>query len=191
MKGNKKILIVAILLFLIAVSYSTYAIYKTSVTADATVEAATWSIQFKDGATEITSNYEIVLSGANCTNAHVAQGKIAPGATCTKTITLDATGTEVDVAYTATAGTVTAASGETSVSTTNANVFTAELTDNGTGTISYNANPQTASLTLTVTWAGVDDSTASEEVINPADTLLQGTTITVPVTLVAKQVPVA
>ena len=40
MKGNKKLLIVAILLFLIAISYSTYAIYKSSVTADATVEAA-------------------------------------------------------------------------------------------------------------------------------------------------------
>ena len=32
MKGNKKILVIAALLLLIAVSYSTYAIYKTSAT---------------------------------------------------------------------------------------------------------------------------------------------------------------
>ncbi len=192
MKGNKKLLVVAILLFLIAISYSTYAIYKSSVTADATVEAAAWVIQFKDGQTEITSNYTIELSGTDCVNNHVLQGKIAPGAQCTKTITLDATGTEVDVAYTATAGEVTAASGETALSTTGANVFNATLTDGGNGVIEYDANSQTATLTLTVEWEGIDDSNASpEEVINPADTALQGATITVPITLVAKQVPVA
>lgn len=191
MKGNKKILAIAILLLLIAVSYSTYAIYKTSVEADAEVSAAAWKIEFKNGQTEITSSTVIQLSGTDCQNNHVLEGKIAPGASCTKTITLDATGTEVDVAYTATAGTVTAASGETAVSTTGANAFTASLADNGTGTILYTANPQTATLTLTVEWAGVDDSNASTEVINPADTLLQGTTITVPVTLTAKQVPVS
>jgi len=191
LKGNKKLLVVAVLLLLIAVSYSTYAIYKTSVQAEATVEAAAWVIEFKDGQTEITSNYTIELSGTDCVNNHVLQGKIAPGAQCTKVITLDATGTEVDVAYTATAGTVTASSGETPVSTTGANAFSAVLTDGGTGVIEYDAANQTAELTLTVSWAGLDDSSASPEVINPADTSLQGTTITVPITLVAKQVPVA
>ena len=33
MKGNKKILVVAVLLLLIAVSYSTYAIYKSTASA--------------------------------------------------------------------------------------------------------------------------------------------------------------
>ena len=49
---------------------------------------------------------------------------------------------------------------------------------------------KTATLTLTIAWAGTDDSTADPaDVINGADTELQGATITVPVTLVAKQVP--
>lgn len=191
MKGNKKILIVAILLFLIAISYSTYAIYKTSVEADATVTAAAWVIDFKNGdatnGTSITSSTDIQLTGADCTNTHVLQGKIAPGATCTKTITLVATGTEVDVAYSATAGSVTATKGGNSVSTSGANTFSASLSP-ASGTITYSANDQTATLTLEVTWAGTDDSPT--DTVNNADTGLEGATITVPVTLIASQVPV-
>lgn len=189
MKGNKKILIVAILLFLIAISYSTYAIYKSSHAADATVTAAAWVIDFKDSNnTTLTQN--ITFSTSDCVNTNVAAGKIAPGATCTKTIVLDATGTEVSVAYSATAGAVTASDGQNSVSTTNANTFSASLSP-ASGTIAYDANDQTATLTLEVTWSGTDDSSANPaDVINTADTALAGTTITVPVTLIATQVPV-
>ncbi len=186
MKGNKKLLVVAVLLLLIAVSYSTYAIYKTSVAGNAEVTAAAWTVQFKNGQTTLEDNYTVTLTGADCNNTHVAPGKIAPGATCTKTIMLDATGTEVDVAYTATAGTVTAEKGGNAVATTNANAFTASLSP-ASGTIAY-ANASTpVELTLTVAWAGTDDS--DTDTVNGADTGLQGATITVPVTLVAKQVP--
>ena len=44
MKGNKKILVVAVLLLLIAVSYSTYAIYKSSASASDTVNTAAWVV---------------------------------------------------------------------------------------------------------------------------------------------------
>ena len=101
MKGDKRILVAALLVLLIAVSFTTYAIYKTSVTANGNVTAATWDVVFKDGSTEITNNYDVTFSGSECTNQHVAQGKIAPGATCTKTITLDASSTDVDVTYSA------------------------------------------------------------------------------------------
>ena len=106
MKGNKKILVIAVLLLLIAVSYTTYAIYKTSVAGNAEVSAAAWTVAFKNGQETIEDSSTITFTGADCTNTHVAEGKIAPGATCRKTISLDVTGTEVDVAYSATAGAV-------------------------------------------------------------------------------------
>ena len=108
MKGNKKILIVAVLLLLLAVSYSTYAIYKTSVAGNATVTAAKWEVAFKNGNTTLETNYTLAFSTTECTgNAHVKDGKIAPGATCSKIITLDAGTSEVDVTYEVTAGTPT------------------------------------------------------------------------------------
>ena len=190
MKGNKKILVIAVLLLLIAVSYTTYAIYKTSAAGNTKVTAAKWEVKFKNGETELTNNYEITLSGSDCNNTNVAPGKIAPGATCTKTIILDASQAEVGVSYTATAGAVTATKNDSPVATTNANAFTASLTPNN-GTIAYDASEKTVELTLTVAWAGTDDSEADPaDTINNADTGLSGATITVPVTLVAKQVPV-
>ena len=53
MKGNKKILVIAVLLLLIAVSYGTYAIYRESAEGEATINAAAWSVKignddFKD-----------------------------------------------------------------------------------------------------------------------------------------------
>ena len=194
MKGNKKILIVAVLLFLIAVSYSTYAIYKTSTSANATVTAATWSVDFKDSSSQ-TLTQNITFTGTECSNNHVVEGKIAPGATCTKTIILDATNTEVDVTYSATAGNATV-TGQSAAA--DANQFTVSLTP-ASGTIPYYtssqaADAQKATLTLTVTWGGTDNDTVASGAtysVNAADTLLQGSTITVPVTLVASQVPVA
>ena len=187
MKGNKKILVIAVLLLLIAVSYTTYAIYKTSLAGNAEVTAAVWDVKFKNGATALENNYTVELTGADCTNAHVAEGKIAPGATCTKEITLDASQAEVDVTYDVTVGTVTAEKGGSPVETTGANAFTATLENEShetTGTIAYNAGTKTATLTLTVTWAGTENA----ETVDPKDTALSGATIKVPVTLIAKQV---
>ena len=189
MKGNKKILVIAVLLLLIAVSYTTYAIYKTAAAGNAEVTAAKWDVKFKNGSTELTNNYTVELTGADCTNTHVAEGKIAPGATCTKEITLDASQAEVDVTYDVTVGTVIAEKGGETVSTTGANAFTATLLNESNetnGTIAYNAGTKTATLTLTVTWAGTENA----ETVDPKDTALSGATIKVPVTLVAKQVPV-
>ena len=185
MKGNKKILVVAVLLLLVAVSYTTYAIYKTSVAANATAQAAVWNVALKDGSNEITSTTNITFATGNCTgdaSGHVEPGKMAPGLTCTKTITLDASGTEVDVAYTVTAGTATLTNAATGASLSDAG-FTVTLTGTSIGTILYNAATKTVDLTLTATWTGTDDDTTK----NPADVKLSGATITVPVTLTAAQ----
>ena len=184
MKGNKKILVVAILLLLIAVSYGTYAIYKTSLSGTGTVTAATWAIQFKDGNTVLTDNLTVTFGESDCVNnSHVADGVIAPGATCTKDITLVATGTQVDVEYEVEAdnNNITATKDATTVSTTGANTFTA--TASGDGEILMTDNPMSDTITVTLTWAGTD----SDDTINPADTALNGATISVPLTLTAKQ----
>ena len=191
MKGNKKLLVIAALFLFVGVGVATYAIYKTTVSGTATVTAARWEVNFKntDNNTVLEQDYNLVFSGSECENNHVLTGKIAPGASCTKTIYIDATNAEVDVAYEATVtGDVTATKGNTSVTVTGANVFTATLNP-ATGTIAYNAGTKTAAITLTVAWAGVDDS--NTDTINAADTALAGATITVPVKLTAKQVPVS
>ena len=184
MKGNKKILVVAVLLLLIAVSYSTYAIYKTSVAGEATVTAAKWEVAFKNGETTLTNNYTIAFSTAECTgNNHVKDGKIAPGASCSKQIILDAGTTEVDVAYEVTVGTPKI--GESAIDA-NANPITATISP-ANGTILYSATgaARQQTLTLTIAWAGADTDTNP----NAADTTIgeAASTITVPLTLVAKQ----
>ena len=158
MKGNKKILVIAVLLLLIAASYTTYAIYKTSVTTNATVSAAAWNVSFKNGEDTITSTTNIVFGTSDCTDSHVAPGKIAPSYSCSKQITLNATGTEVDVQYSVTPGTPL---DNGSTYPTNANQFTATITDGGTGTIAWNAQSHTATLTVELTWAGAESDTDS------------------------------
>ena len=185
MKGNKKILVIAVLLLLIAVSYGTYAIYKTSVSGNATVTAATWNVQFKNGETELTDSFTLTFGASDCVNnSHVADGVIAPGATCTKDITLVATGTQVDVAYEveADSNNITATKGTID----GANTFTATLTKpDGTALdnkILMTDSPMSETLRVTLTWAGTESTT-----VDPKDTALNGATITVPLTLTAKQ----
>lgn len=183
MKGNKKILVIAVLLLLIAVSYGTYAIYRTSVAGDATVTAAKWDIEFKDGDTAI-NNLNVTFTEDDCkNNAHVKNGVIAPGARCTKTITVDAKNTEVDVVLTAETGTPKA---DGSAVPTAANQFTASATVTTTpagGVITYDATEKTATVVVELQWGGEEGADSYD----PADTGLQGKKITVPVTLIAKQ----
>ena len=189
MKGNKKLLVVAILLLLIAVSYGTYAIYRTTLEGDATVNAAAWEIQFKNGETVLDDKFTVTFTAADCVNPHVATGYIAPGASCTKDIKLVATGTQVDVRYEVSADNdnITAKKGSTAVPTTGANEFTASLTDtNGNeldGVILMSENPMEETLRVTLTWEGNENATSYD----PADTSLAGATFTVPLTLTAKQ----
>ena len=49
MKGNKKILAIALLLLFVAVSFGTYAIYKSSATGTKSVNAAAWVVSVQSG----------------------------------------------------------------------------------------------------------------------------------------------
>lgn len=189
MKGNKKLLIIAVLLLLITIGFTTYAIYKTALSGTGTATAATWNVSFANGESELSENFNLVFGSSDCNQAtenntaHVAAGKIAPGVTCSKNINVTATGTEVDVLLTATkSGDVTATKGGNSVAITNANEFTVGVTTNpANGIIAYDAQTKTATVTVSIEW-GSDEG---EE--DPYDTALNGATISVPITLTAKQ----
>ena len=183
MKGNKKILALALLLFLITAVFTTYAIYKSSQSATGSISAAAWSISFEQGGSPMTANQTLTFTSADCSNNHVADGKIAPGATCTKEITIDATGSEVDVIVSGTVGDVTASKGGNAVETTNANDFNVSFVTNpANGIITMDSLTHKATVTVTVEWEGDEDNTK-----DPADTALNGATLSVPITLIAKQ----
>ncbi len=182
MKGNKKLLVVVALLLLLTLTFTSYAIYKSSYAGNANVTAAKWNVSFADGATTVTNNFVLTFGTSDCTgNAHVENGVIAPGAYCEKDITVDAGDTQVDVLIEASTSTPTV---NGSAIPAAANPFTVTTsTDVTNDIITYDASPRTATVTVRVEWAGDESAT-----LDPADTGLAGQTITVPVTLTAKQV---
>ena len=104
MKGNKKVLIIAVLLLLISVTFTTYAIYRTSMSGTGTATAANWAISFEKGGTQVQNLNFTAADVTWTTNPSAVAGKIAPGATGTLTFTIDATGSETDVYYLAELG---------------------------------------------------------------------------------------
>ena len=189
MKGNKKILVVAILLLLIAVSYSTYAIYKSSATGTGTVDAAAWVVKVQSGSqseANIVSSNTFTLDDItwDTTDRVGKAGTIAPGDHGTVSIKIDADDSQVDVDYVVSIDT-------TALNNPNFTV-TADVVENDTthapltGTIDYSATAgaMERTIVLNVVWTGVDSSSA-----NSADIALQGTTLSIPVTVTATQNP--
>ncbi len=184
MKGNKKLLIIAVLLLLITVSYTTYAIYRESTTATGTIQAAAWSVKVKkandtnDAVAFETANVTFTAADVTWTNNPAkVDGKIAPGATGTISFTVDATGSEVDVVLTAAM--------DTEGASTLPDGMTVEVAPaSGEQTIAYNATSMTGTVTLNVTWTGTLEDTAAKD---GTDLAAQGTSFTVPVKLTARQ----
>ena len=174
MKGNKKILVIAILLLLISVTFTTYAIYRTGMSGTGTATAANWEIKFKKGSDTEVQNLNFTAADVNwTTNPSAVSGKIAPGATGTITFTIDATGTETDVYYLAELG-----AGATSGISVSMPSDTEQL-------LRYSATNMTATVTVTVTWNGaVSDSVSKDE----SDLALESnSTISIPITVTARQ----
>ena len=176
MKGNKKLLIVAVLLLLITVSFTTYAIYRQSATATGTVTAAAWHVEVDGHDLATTQTITLDLSSVVWnTNPSKVAGKIAPGATGTITIPVDATGSEVDVIVEAALGniaskpdgmTVALASGSNHVE------------------IPYAASNMTGNVTINVTWTGELSDVATKD---ENDLSFAGEDIQIPVVLTARQ----
>lgn len=183
MKGNKKILVVAILLLMISVCYTTYAIYRSTATATGTINAAAWSVKVAKGSGTLTDIESANLSfGVNDITWTTHTGKndtIAPGDTGTITFNVDASGSEVDVILEAS---VTAAANSLPAG------MTATVTSgtNGKQTINYasGAGNMTATVTITVTWTGtISDETSKDT----TDKSFNGHELSIPVSLTARQ----
>lgn len=177
MKGNKKVLVVAVLLLLITVSFSTYAIYKSSATGTGSVTAAKWIVSVND--TDIVQNNTFTLDNITWATPTIGKnGTIAPGDHGTVEIVIDADGSEVDVAYNVAIDTA---------ALTNPNFTVAAASGSSlNGTINYSATDgeMEETVTLDIIWTGVDTASANED-----DILLQGTEISIPVTVTATQNP--
>jgi hypothetical protein len=112
MKGNKKVLTLAVLVLLLAVCFTTYAIYIQSGSATGSIRAAKWSV--KVNGTDIQSaNYTFSASDITWTTLTGYNNTIAPGSSGYIDIPIDATGSEVDVIITAALGTTTLPTGMT------------------------------------------------------------------------------
>lgn len=175
MKGDKKILVAALLVLLLTVCFGTYAIYRASTNASGSIKAAAWSV--KVGGTDIQSaNYTFSASDIHWTTLTGYNNTIAPGSSGYIDIPIDATGSEVDVIITAALG-----------STTLPNGMTATLASgNDSQTISYSttANAMKTNVRINVAWAGAESDDATKD---GTDLAAQGTTLSIPVTLTAKQ----
>ena len=184
MKGNKKILIIAALLLLIAVSYSTYAIYKSSATSSNSVRPAHWVVEVNDD--DIVANNTFTLGTIDCGNSPIAKasGTIAPGDTCTATVEIDATGSEVNVNYTVSID----SSALTALGNNNITVTADSNNDPLTGTINYTDQSKVKTVVLNITWTAVDDATTNGQ--NEIDiATATANNLSIPVTVTATQNP--
>ena len=172
MKGNKKVLALALLLLLVAVSFGTYAIYQTTGSSSTEVSSAAWVIEVNgDEITDETAEFDLSTITWNCPTSnneeHVEDEKIAPGCTGTTSIVIDASDAEVSVDYAVSIGSVT-------IDNVAVSGITVSSSSSLTGSILLSANPRTATIPLTITWNGAADDGEQK---NAADTGMAGETI--------------
>ena len=179
---SKKLLLIAVLLLLATVTFTTYAIYRSSTSASASVGTAAWAV--KVNGTNIETHTFTINPATDITwttNTSAVSGKIAPGSSGTIDIEIDATGSEVDVDYTATIDSITI--GGAAVSNSGFTVAVASGSSL-TGTINYAATNMKATIRLAVTWTGSNSDNSTKD---NADLGMAGSTVTIPVTVTAKQ----
>lgn len=185
MKGNKKLLVIAALLLLIATSFTTYAIYKSSATGDATISTAAWVVKVND--TDIVENNEFTIDNITWATPTIGQNnKIAPGDHGTVQIVIDASGSEVAVDYAITVGDLK----EGTNTITNTKLTAVAATGSSlTGTIPYSADAEgmKRTITLDVTWLAVDDD--AEDGQNEIDVKTAAKSLKLPVTVTVTQNP--
>ena len=171
MKGNRKILVLAILVLLLTVYFGSYAFYRSSASGSGNIDTAAWQVEI-NGADIDTASFTFAYSDITWTTLTGYNNTIAPGSTGTITIPVDASGSEVDVIITAALGQATLPTG-----------MTVSIHGNTEQTISYAAS-MTANVVLDVAWSGSDSDTSSKD---ESDLNVEDTTISIPVTLTAKQ----
>ena len=174
MKKNKKLLVIAVLLLLVTIGFS-YAIYRSSTTANGTVNTAAWSVKI-NGTDMDSANYTFGYSDIHWDANPGKDNTIAPGATGYIDIPVDADGSQVDVVLTAELGSVTLPNGMT--------VSLASGSDSQTIAYSATEGQMEAKVRINITWTGTTGDSTDK---NTTDKAASGTTISIPVTLTARQ----
>ena len=174
MKGDKKILALSILVLLLTVCFGTFAIYRNSATGDGTVNAANWSVQI-NGTDIASADFDFDIDDITWTTLTGYNDTIAPGSEGYIEIGVDADGSEVDVILTAALNTAGLPSG-----------MTATVNGGNSQTINYSATSGAMETTvrIDIEWEGADSDTSTKD---GTDLAVEGTQLTLPVTLTAKQ----
>lgn len=174
MKKNKKLLVIAVLLLLVTIGFS-YAIYRSSTTANGTVNTAAWSVKI-NGTDMDSANYTFGYSNIHWDANPGKDNTIAPGATGYIDIPVDADGSQVDVVLTAELGSVTLPSGMT--------VSLASGSDSQTIAYSATEGQMEAKVRINITWTGTTGDSTDKDTTDKA---ANGSEISIPVTLTARQ----
>lgn len=175
MKGNKKVLTLAVLVLLLAVCFTTYAIYRQSANGTGTIKAAKWSVKVDD-ADIASANYTFTAADIHWTTQTGYNDTIAPGSEGYIEIPVDADGSEVDVILTAALGSATLPDGMTAT--------LASGSDSQTIAYSATEGAMEAKVRINIAWAGAESDSSTKD---GTDLAAQNTTISIPVTLTAKQ----
>ncbi len=174
MKGNKRILTLSILVLLLAVTFTTYAMYRSSAEGEGTVSAANWSVKINN--TDIDSaSFDFDTSNVTWTTLTGYNNTIAPGSEGYIEINVDADGSQVDV--------LLAAELDTSALPTG---MTATVQGGNSQTIAYSATSgeMEKTIRINIAWSGVESDTTTKD---ETDMGVAGTSLSLPVTLTAKQ----
>lgn len=174
MKGNKKVLALSILVLLLAVTFGTYAIYRSTAEGEGAVNAANWAVQI-EGSDIDSADFDFDATDVTWTTLTGYNDTIAPGSEGYIDIAVDADGSEVDVILAATLDTTNLPTG-----------MTATVQGGNSQTINYSATSGAMETTvrINIAWAGADSDAESKDT---TDLAVEGTSLSLPVTLTAKQ----
>ncbi len=180
MKGNKKILVIAALLLLIAASFTTYAIYRESVNATGSIKTANWSVQLNNTDFSEVQNLTFTLANLTCGTNPGKNNTVAPGANCYIEYTINALGSEVDVVVDAVLDEDNSENLPEHMTVALSDANNAE----GPFTIPYSTTSMSKTIRLVVDWPGAltDDSTKDGEDIADANK-----DVTIAVKIIARQ----
>ncbi len=177
MKGNKKVLVAIALLLLISISFTTFAIYRSSVDGTGSIRTAKWSVKVDGNDIESTTlNLDFDIDDITWTTHTGKNNTIAPGDSGTVTVQVDATGSEVDVLLTAAIG--------SGLSLPDGMTATVTSGTDGVQIIEYNSTSMTATVEITITWTG---TIADDESKDTTDKAANNTELSIPLTLEARQ----
>ena len=179
MKKKHLILLLLIIAVLaVCLGATSYALYRSSTTATGSIKTAKWDVKIGSGNDAVafdSATYTFTMTDVTWT-ANVGQNNtIAPGAVGYIDIPVDATGSEVGVVLTAAMGSTTLPTG-----------MTATLASgSGEQTIAYSSSDMTATVRINIEWAGALSDDAAKDT---SDKGVNDTTISIPITLTARQV---